>query len=194
MISNLSIPFCLLPKTNPFNASLLHLKGILKTQKQSVHSHTPIFKIGGRALFLGRSCYCAEVLLNGWENFHVPCLYLSGGFGHLLWPAAACLCLSVGQYKNGVWQRANGYTAVTNMPLLRVKTLPVCICVYAHSLYIPCITTNISWRATFHVAFCQLIGMPTSSAKPSFGTAAVGSSYPGQHSCTAAFDLAKILK
>lgn len=103
----------------------------MKTQVtvRHVHSHihrrsTPTFKMGVRALFLGRSSCCAEVSLNGWENFHAPCLYSSGGLDIYCGPRQhACAVSSVGQYKNGVWQSANGYTEVTNMPLLWVKTL-----------------------------------------------------------------------
>lgn len=58
---------------------------------------------------------------------------------------------------------------------------------FAHVVHIVCAhCASHSHRTTFQVAFCQLIHMPASSAKPGFGTAAVGASYPGQHGCTAA--------
>lgn len=84
--------------------SWLHLKGILKTQPQSdtqINRHsTPLSKMGVRALFLGRSSYCAEVLLNGWENFHASCLCLSGGLDIYFGPQQhACVQVKVSKRK-----------------------------------------------------------------------------------------------
>lgn len=106
-----------------------HTCAFTHTHTDTQMQHANLQDEGKRFIFRPLGPLLCSGFTERMREFSCPLLAFEWGVGLLLWPQAEHACLSVGQRKDGLQQRANGYTVVANIcdfPSAKHNSLLVC--------------------------------------------------------------------